>query len=866
MQSFSRSLLVFLAATAAPQALAQTAPLPSPTPSPPAAQAPPLAEDTADKQAPATDEAKSQPEDDLDEDVEEEDDGQEIVVTGQRLPGRVIGDIPPEITLNRREVRALGASNIAELLDALAPQTRSGRGRGDGGGPVVLLGGRRISGFREIRDLPPEAIDRVEILPEEVALKYGFRADQRVVNIVLRRRFRATTVELEGGLPTAGGRNSMEADVNILRLDRAGRWSLDAEYRRDTALFESERDILQEAGRPDEGDFRTLLPATERLELGGTLNRTLPGDISTTLNATFDAADTVGRFGLPTFGLDPLTRDGSTRNGRIGISMNGDLRPWRWSFTGNLDRNRSTSFTDVDDATRTRDRGRAVDFSLGGQLVANGPLFTLPAGAATTSIRLGASSRDFSSDSLRSGIVRGTDLSRDRGDVQANIDAPIASRRDDFLSALGDLSVNGNIEIERLSDFGTLTTWGGGVNWSPIEQVRIIASYTDEEGAPSVQQLGDPVLEQANARVFDFTRGETVDVTRIDGGNPVLVADNRRVTKFGVTVQPIKDKDLTLTANYTANRTRDVIASFPAATAQIEAAFPDRFSRGADGRLFRIDSRPVNFARAQREELRSGINFSRPIGKPDPARQDLRALRQQRRAGGAPAAGAPGSASGAQGAPPSRPDGAGPRRGGQGGGGRGPGGGGGGFGRGLGGGGRGNLQIGLYHTWRFEDSILIREGVAELDLLNGSAIGNRGGRARHEVEFQSGIFKNGLGARLTGTWQSGTTVRGSAAGAANGVRGLAADGADDLRFGSFSTVNLRLFADLGAQQKLVRDHPFLRGARVSLIIDNLFDTRLTVRDADGVTPIGFQRDLLDPVGRSVRVSLRKVFFPTRRRR
>ena len=52
-----------------------------------------------------------------------------------------------------------------------------------------------------------EAILRADILPEEVALKYGYPADQRVMNLVLRPRFRAiiaeggykTSTEFEGG-------------------------------------------------------------------------------------------------------------------------------------------------------------------------------------------------------------------------------------------------------------------------------------------------------------------------------------------------------------------------------------------------------------------------------------------------------------------------------------------------------------------------------------------------------------------------------------------------------------------------------------------------------------------------------------------
>ena len=96
--------------------------------------------------------------------------------------------------LDARDIRAYGANNITDLLAALAPQTGSAQGRG-GGRPVVLLNGHRISGFREIRSIPTEAIERVEILPEEVALTYGYRADQRVVNFVLRERFRALTTE-----------------------------------------------------------------------------------------------------------------------------------------------------------------------------------------------------------------------------------------------------------------------------------------------------------------------------------------------------------------------------------------------------------------------------------------------------------------------------------------------------------------------------------------------------------------------------------------------------------------------------------------------------------------------------------------------
>lgn len=862
-------------------------PSPAPTPAEPAAQ--------ADEEL---------PEDELEG-------GEEIVVTGQRPRGAVDTDIPPEDQLNRRDIRAIGASNLAELLDAIAPQTRSGRGRGEGG-PITLLNGRRISGFAEIRDLPPEAIERVDILPEEVALQYGYRADQRVVNFVLRRRFRAVTAEVEAGMATAGGRGVGEFDLNVLRINRDGRWTVDAEYQREARLLESERDIIQASGGPSDptvpsiAPFRTLLPATEQATITGTVNRSILGNVSTTLNGQYQIRSSESLQGLPSFTLrlpkgaelfryglaaGPLERLSDSRNLHLGLSMNGDVRPVRWSLTANYDRTRSETLNergveaallqaqidagsnvfdpagpitaDLLDA-RPSDRSRSLNQIANAELVVTRPVVELPAGQVTASMRFGADSRRLSGETLRGGVLTERDLSRDRFNAQTNFNLPLTSRRRDVLGAIGDLSLNFNAEVEKFSDFGTLRTLGAGLNWSPIEQVGFIASVTDEDGAPSIGQLGDPVLETPNVRVFDFVRGETVDISRIDGGNPALLADRRRVMKLGATIRPFEKTDLSITANYTDNSIRNPIASFPTATAEIEAAFPDRFQRDAEGRLLRIDSRPLNFARSDRKELRWGFNYSRSIG-PEPTGGPggpggWRA-RQAAAAGGgqAPTAAQPGQPNPAGQAAPAageRPQ----RARGPGGGGGGPGarggfgGGRGGFGGGgFGGGGRGGrLQLGLYHTWRFEDSVLIRPGVEELDFLGGSAAGNRGGRPRHEVELQAGLFKNGFGARLNGTWQEGTVVRGAPA--------AGGDARSDLFFSDTATVNLRLFANLGQQRKLVREIPFLRGSRVTLAIDNLFDSRPEVRDETGVTPLSYQPFYLDPLGRSVRLSFRKMFF------
>lgn len=853
-------LLSLLAGTASSPLLAQEAPPPEAPVAPPAAEPSP---------EPAEPVAQAADPEDPDAELDEEE-GETIVVTGQRQRGAVIGDIPPEVQFDRREIRALGAGSLSELLDAIAPQTRSGRGR-DGGRPVILLNGRRISGFAEIRDIPPEAITRIDVMPEEVALKYGYRADQRVVNFVLRRRFDAYTAEVQGGLATAGGRESYGAEINYLQINPSGRINLGAEYRRAEPLFESERDIVQADPVPgiELGRYRTLLPQTDRLELSGTLNRAVSDTVSATLNGTFDVNSSTAFLGLPRPSLVPpgLRRESDTRAGHLGLSVNGTLAPWQWTVTGNFDRSASETETQTNAGL---DRSRSVSTIGNAELLMNGPLFELPGGSVTAAARAGFDARGLDSEALRGGALTIRELSRTRQHAQANVDIPIASRRRAVLTGLGNLSANLNAEIEHLSDFGTLRTLGAGLNWSPISEVSLIASVTDEDGAPSMQQLGDPVLQTPSVRVFDFVRGETVEVTRIEGGNPNLVADNRRVWKLGATVRPLGETDLSISANYTSSRIVDAISSFPAATAEIEAAFPDRFQRDSSGRLLLVDTRPLNFARVDRSELRWGFNLSLPVGpQPQPGQGRGRFGRGGQGGQGGGATGAPGTATPAtEGQPPQgRPPGGaqgerGPREGGgtggwRGGGGRGGfGGGRGGFGGGGGGfggrgGGAGRLQLGLYHTWHLTDKVLIRPGVPELDFLEGSAAGSGGGRPRHELELQAGLFKNGLGARLTANWQSSTFVRGGPV--AGGGTG------EDLFFDDFATVNLRLFADLGLQ-KFARGNRFLRGTRVSLSIDNLFDSRQQVRDSLGATPLSYQPGYLDPLGRSVRLSIRKLFF------
>ncbi|MBX9460069.1 MAG: TonB-dependent receptor [Brevundimonas sp.] len=873
-----------------------------------------------------------------------------VNVSSARPRGSVDSDIPPDLTLSAEDIQSYGASSISELLTYLEPITRSSRG--SGGPPVMLVNGRRISGFREIQGIPPEAIERVDILPEEVALEYGYRADQRVVNFVLKNNFRSITAEVEGRVPTAGGRTVTELDTNLLRISGAQRWSLDLEHERASPLFESERDLNREAGATpfdlignvasigytpgcltaaptscaaidpalgtaitpvpagianptladfvaaggdprtgDLGAYRTLMSATESSTARGTIKTDLNSETSVTFSASLQDQSSRSFNGLPGVRLTlpdgnpfspfaddvlvfrylddaaSLGRQTDTLNGEVGVLLDGFLgEDWRWTFNGEFTRVETDTVTGrgydaapfqarlaADDAAANpfatlapadfariaNDTARSVSQRLDTEFVLTGDLLDLPAGGVSTTFKVGADSLSLDSTSTRGGVTTDRRQSRDRVSGLSSFNFPIASRRSEVLPALGDLSVSLNAGFEDLSDFGGLSIFGATLNWSPIEKLSFLASYTDEEGAPSVSQLNNPLIDTPNVPVFDFRTGQTVFVTQFSGGNPNLNAENRRVWKVGVTLQPLTDQDLRISSTWTRNAVEDSINSFPTITPDLEAALPGRFTREDPtledpvGRLVSIDTRPLNFARAEREDIRTGFNFSKAFGTPTPQPEGGAG---QRGPGGGPVVvrGGPGGGDGPRGG--RREGGGGPvvRMG----------------GGGRGGGmqpGQGRLMVSLYHTWRLQDEILIADGIPVLDLLDGAATSGRGGSPRHEVQAHVGVFKSGMGAFVRANWADSTRIDGGTG--------------PDLNFSSRTTVNLNLFVDLGAQASWVERYSWLKGARLQFGVNNLFDSRTEVTSSGGgETPLNYQPDYLDPEGRTVSLSLRKILF------
>jgi outer membrane cobalamin receptor len=745
-------------------------------------------------------------------------DGDEIVVTAPRLAGQLDTDIKAEAELDEAAIASYGVSNVAELLDALAPQTRSGRGRG-GGRPIILVNGRRIGGFGEVRNLPPEAIAKVEVFPEEVALQYGYSADERVVNFVLKPNFRQVAVEAEGGLPTQGGRFQGEIEPSFLMIGDNGRLNLNAGWEHRSMLLESERDLVyDDPAQAAEAPARSLLSASDEYRIDATIQRSLNKLTDASVNVRLDQTDTRSLLGPGIGGVtDPLERDSRSRNLTTTASVNGMLGDWRWSVSGNYADADQRTFTDR--ISGARDRFDSSQQSFGGNANLSGTVTEGWAGPIRLSATGSYSGLRFDSRSERSGAITTTELSRDLPGVFGSLTVPLLDPEYE-IGNIGRVSLTLSGQYQDPSDFAALKSWGANLNWGVTDNLSLIASFNQDEAAPGIQQLGAAPLVTPAVTYYDFATGQTVQITTTTGGNPFLLAEQRRDLKLGLNWSPPMVEGLNFSINYNRNKSFDTANSFPLLTPEIEAAFPDRVTRDANGVLIALDQRPVNFDQVENSQIRWGLNFGKSFGQQQPR---------------APGAGGPGGG---------RPEGAGRPRGGGGGprmGGGGRGGPGGMFGGPQG----GRWQVSLYHTIKLTDKVLIRPGVPELDLLNGSATGNGGGSNRHLLELDGGLFNKGMGVRLSAKYDSGSTVTGGSAG--------------DLKFGDLATFNLRFFMDLNQKPKLTEKLPFLKGSRLRLSIDNLFDAQRKITDANGLVPLNYQPGYIDPLGRYIELEWRKTF-------
>lgn len=750
---------------------------------------------------------------------------QDTIVVKAERSNPMLANVEPEASINVAELRSFGADSLASLLSDLEPLTRSSRGDGE---PAILLNGRRVSGFREIRNYPPEALARVEILPETVALKFGFRADQKVINFVLRDRFHAMTGAASFAAPTEGGQFNSEIDISNLRIRNDRRWNADFNIEHNDALFESDRDIVS---NNEESADRSLQPERLMTSLTGSYSHFLQGDVAATYTIGLDVGDQVREISQAGT-LQTRDRDIDSLGANASFVFNKVNNDWNWTLSGRAIYEDSDNQTEPALLTGFSNRSRSTSDLISLEGVVFFKLAQLPAGDAVSTLNVGAEAENLTAQSLRSDTLVRTELSRDSLNAQINFDVPLFDRNMAG-NPFGDISLNLNARRDDLSDSGTLETYGLGLTWHPMPTLQIIASSAHTEDAPTLQSLGKPLTLIDDARVFDFSTGATLDgIERLSGGNINLRPETRKVRDLNLSWDAFEEPKVKFNMAYSDTEIEDAIFTPPGLTPTIEAAFPERVVRDSSSELVRLDLRPINIAESKRREISYGLNWSKKLLGPErpdfnpEERQQLRKIffqrldeedraRVEERIAEREANRAALGDGRSQGTRRSRRS-------------------------------SGRLFASFKHTAVLKDILQISPDAPRLDLLDGDAIDNRGGTIAHKIIAQTGASRGPLRAFMRVRWQSGTEfIDRSGTG---------------LRYDDLTTANVRFQYNFGNDPKLLLDYPFLDSTRVSLSVDNLFDAKQQVTDLTGSVPLKFQSDLLDPLGRTVSLKFRKLYY------
>ncbi|TFI57326.1 TonB-dependent receptor [Sphingomonas parva] len=815
--------------------------------------------------------------------------GEEIVVTGMR--GAVRSDVAPVAVLDSDAVAATGATTTGELLRAIKGVTQSA----DGAEPIFLLNAQRVSGYQEIGSLPPEAIERVEVLPEPVALKFGYPPTRRVVNFITKRRFRQVQARGSAGTTTRGGSARGSANLDLTRLRDDSRLTLALEHRRTGALLQARRDIAPDPDVPfdaignivglggggeidpalsaaaggivtiapvpafpadrtlagfasgansprltDVGPYRTLIARNRALKAETVLAAPLGGGVAGSLNLTAErsrdrslsgpaAATFLVPAGSAAFSqdvllkrylveADPLRQAETKTTLHAGATLRGAVSGWRWDVTAALDQQQTDGRSErgIDLAAagaalaadpfaalapilleaRRLDRTRQRTRNAGAKATLTSIPIALPAGDANLVATAEAERADARS------ATRGTndfDLALGRGRVEAGLtlDLPLASRRRAFLSFAGELSANAAVALRRVGGFGSLADRSVGLSWAPVDRVQLLGQVRRSEAAPGLAPLSSPVLIVPDVPIFDFGTGRTEIVTLVQGGNPDLAAERRRVRSLTLNVKPFAKRELRLAASWEATEIADQTGNVYALTPQTEAILPELVSRDAAGRLVSVRFQPINFFRERQRALRFTLNASGQLGKASPP---------------PPAPPPAGAAGGAASPPPPKPK---PRP---------------------------FYYLGAGPSVRLVDRLQLRPGTPELDLLGGDTVLGWAPPAVTSY-FYGGINYLGNGMNFDGWFGGGSRVRSD-------------DPEADLRFSPIFKLNVTAFVSV---HHFLPREDWTRHLQLRLEVNNLTDAHQRVRDRNGTIPNRMQEDYLDPVGRTVTVSVRKLF-------
>lgn len=497
--------------------------------------------------------------------------------------------VAPEVELEGAEIDALGAWDVGEVL------TRLRETLGISDQLLVIINGKRVPNPEVFSGFPPDALVRAELLPSEGGALYGGLPGQRVVNLVLQQHFSSYDGRTAGSRPTQGGTSSLSGDLRRSGISGEKTYLLGGQASRETALRADERrrEILHDGL---EAGAVTIRPSGDAWAGNAMLTRPFGAWSSVfSLNGQVRRSRSVVRFDSDIFETNRRTE---SLSGSAGLSR----FVAGWSLLASLNGQVSRSLEDG--AVDTRNENQSISLNAS----ASRSLVDLGAGPVVANLSANLMESRSMVDRAQSRTVTGFQSQEGRASftipLARAVGTPVVGWIGDIHATLGgglrDSSGGGGEELN------------GALAWAPRKWLRLNGAWSTNSDSISDLQRFEPLYQGAPRVFFDFRAGKAVEIAPILGGNPALKAPRSERFSLNAAIGPFTEWGMAGNFGYQASEAMDGIGVLPDLTADVEAAFPERFERDANGRLISVDLRPLNLSSSLTEGLTSGFNFSLP--------------------------------------------------------------------------------------------------------------------------------------------------------------------------------------------------------------------------------------------------------------
>lgn len=443
----------------------------------------------------------------------------QLFVTGSRIRGAQ--PTSPVIAASREKIRELGHSDLGSYVRNI-PQNFSGgqnpgvisslqtgsenttsssalnlRGLG-ADATLTLLNGHRVaydavSQGIDISAIPLAAIERVEVVADGSSALYGSDAVGGVANILLRRDYDGLLATARVGAATDGGDVQHQFSAVTGRRWSDGGFMIAGDYNRATDITASQRSYM----RSRQGSM-TLLPSQRQASAVLAAHQALGDVVEFGIDAHYNRHKSVAA--LPFTATGDVTQLGTISRPDIeaySISPTIEFKlPGGWQVEARATRAVSDSHIIAEiysggsrsAVNHVRYRNDLWSAELSGE----GPLFALPGGDARLALGAGLRSNGLAASIQRVTTVATTSLLR-YTDAQTatyaygEIFVPVIADRND-VTLVHLLQFSGAVRYERYDEVGGLATPKFGVNYQPIPDLSLKATWGKSFKAPTLSQ------------------------------------------------------------------------------------------------------------------------------------------------------------------------------------------------------------------------------------------------------------------------------------------------------------------------------------------------------------------------------------------